>query len=150
MAKFLAGNFPTLEELSQATGKDLEKINGIGPEKAKSISNFLQEKNNQKIIRKLKDLGVKYPRGAARAKPASQKYSDQTFVFTGALKTMSRQEAESKVESLGGRASSSVSQKTDFVVVGKDPGSKSDKAKILGVKILTEDEFLKMLREGAR
>jgi DNA ligase (NAD+) len=63
---------------------------------------------------------------------------------------MSREEAESKVESLGGRASSSVSRKTDFVVVGEDPGSKSDKAKTLGVKILTEDEFLKMLRQEAR
>jgi DNA ligase (NAD+) len=150
MAKLLARNFPTLEELSRGTVKDLEKTKGIGPEKAKSIFNFFQEKNNQKIIRKLKDLGVKYPRGAARPKPVSQKFTDQTFVFTGSLKTMSREEAESKVESLGGRASSSVSQKTDFVIVGEDPGSKSDKAKTLGVKILTEDEFLKMLRQGAR
>jgi DNA ligase (NAD+) len=74
------------------------------------------------------------------------KLSGKSFVFTGGLKTLSREEAESRVESLGGKASSSVSKKTDYVVVGEDPGSKYEKAKAFGVKILSEDDFLKLLR----
>ena len=146
MAKLLAREFSDLEELSRASEERLQVIPGVGPEKAKFIFKFFQQKGNQKVIQKLKEGGVEYPRGARRPEPENQKYSGQTFVFTGALKTMSREEAESKVESMGGRASSSVSKKTNFVVGGEDPGSKYKKAQALGVKIITEDEFLKMLK----
>jgi DNA ligase (NAD+) len=122
----------------------------VGPEKAKSIFKFFQQKGNQKVIQKLKERGVEYLREARRPKPESQKFSGQSFVFTGTLQTMSREEAESKVESMGGRASSAVSKKTNFVVVGEDPGSKYEKAQALGVKIISEDEFLKMLKQDSR
>jgi DNA ligase (NAD+) len=89
---------------------------------------------------------VEYPKRPTRPKAKDLKLQGKTFVFTGGLKTLSRSEAESKVESLGGRVSSSVSKKTDFVVAGEDPGTKLEKAKILGVKILSEDELLEMLR----
>lgn len=143
MAKLLACEFPTLEELSKTPEEKLMSIREVGPQVAKSICKFFQQKNNLRVIQKLKELGVKHPPPSQRLR---KKFEGQTFVFTGALKTMSREEAESRVESLGGRASSSVSKKTDFVVVGDEPGSKYEKAKALGVKILSEEEFLKILK----
>jgi DNA ligase (NAD+) len=145
IAKLLAREFSTLEELSQASLEKLKTITGIGDEIAFSVVKFFQQKGNQKVIQKLKERGVEYP---SRPQPRSKKWEGQSFVFTGALKTMSREEAESKVESMGGRASSSVSKKTHFVVVGEDPGSKYEKAQALGVRVITEDEFLKMLKQG--
>ena len=147
MARLLAREFPDLEELSGASEQKLQMIPGVGPEKAKSIFKFFQQKGNQKVIQKLIEGGVEYP---SRPQPRGKKWEGETFVFTGSLKTMSREEAESKVESMGGRASSSVSKKTNFVVVGEDPGSKYEKAQALGVRIITEDEFLKMLKQDPR
>ena len=147
IAKLLAREFPTLEEVSQASSERLTAIKGIGKEIAASIVKFFQQKGNQKVIQKLKELGVEYPSRAARPQPKDRPWEGRAFVFTGALKTLSREEAESRVEALGGRASSSVSKKTDFVVVGEDPGSKYEKAKELGVKILSEEEFLEMSKE---
>jgi len=144
MAKLLAREFSDLEELSRASEETLKVIPGVGPEKAKSIFKFFQQKGTQKVVQKLTEGGVEYP---SRPQPGSKKWEGQSFVFTGALKTMSREEAESKVESMGGRASSSVSKKTHFVVAGEDPGSKYEKAQALGVKVITEDEFLKMLEQ---
>jgi DNA ligase (NAD+) len=144
VAKLLVREFTTLEDLSQAPLEKLTAVKGIGKEIASSIVKFFQQKGNQKVIQKLKDLGVEYPAQAAHSQPKDRRWEGKTFVFTGALKTLSREEAESRVEALGGRASSSVSKKTDFVVVGEDPGSKYEKAKELGVKILSEDEFLEM------
>ncbi|HSR13470.1 MAG TPA: BRCT domain-containing protein, partial [Thermodesulfobacteriota bacterium] len=119
-------------------------IRGIGEQIASSIVKFFQQAQNRAVIRKLRDLGVEYPAPAA-APQAGRKLDGRSFVFTGALKTMSRSDAEKRVESLGGRASSSVSKKTDYVVVGEDPGSKYEKAKQLGVKTISEEEFAKML-----
>jgi DNA ligase (NAD+) len=147
IAKLLAREFSTLEDLSQASLEKLKTITGIGDEIASSVVKFFQQKGNQRIIQKLKERGVEYP---SRPQPRSKKWEGQSFVFTGALKTMSREEAESKVESMGGRASSSVSKKTHFVVAGEDPGSKYEKAKALGVTIITEDEFLKVLKQETR
>lgn len=147
IAKLLAREFSILEDLSQASLEELKTITGIGYEIASSIVKFFQQKGNQRVIQKLKERGVEY---RSRPQPRSKKWEGQSFVFTGALKTMSREEAESKVESMGGRASSSVSKKIHYVVAGEDPGSKYEKAKTLGVTIITEDEFLKMLKQEAR
>jgi DNA ligase (NAD+) len=146
IAKLLAHEFSTLEELSQASSERLTGIKGIGEQIASSIVKFFEQKGNQKVIRKLKEFGVEVPSRPARPRPKDLKLSGKSFVFTGGLKTLSREEAESRVESLGGKASSSVSKKTDYVVVGEDPGSKYEKAKAFGVKILSEDDFLKLLR----
>ena len=145
VAKLLAREFSALEDLSQSTLEELKTITGIGDEIASSIVKFFQQPANQRVIQKLKERGVEYP---SRPQPRSKKWEGQSFVFTGVLKTMSREEAEAKVESMGGRASSSVSKKTHFVVVGEDPGSKYEKAQALGVKVITEDEFLRMLKQG--
>ncbi|MDH4264158.1 MAG: NAD-dependent DNA ligase LigA [Deltaproteobacteria bacterium] len=147
IAKLLARGFPTLEKISLASWEKLKTIHGIGDEIATSIVQFFQQKDNQKVIQKLKESGVKYPSRPLPVQPIIRKLEGKSFVLTGSLKSLSRSEAESKVESLGGRPSSSVSKQTDFVVVGEDPGSKYEKAKTLGVKILTEDEFLRMLAQ---
>lgn len=146
IARILAREFPALEELSQSSLERLTAIKGIGEEIASSIVKFFEQKGNQKVIQKLKALGVEYPSKPARLSPKARKFEGRTFVFTGTLKALSREEAESQVEALGGRASSSVSKKTDFVVVGEEPGSKYEKARELGVKILSEEEFLEMLK----
>ena len=133
MAKLLAREFSYLGRTLQGPcGKAHRPSKGIGEQIALSIVKFFQQKGNQKVIQKLKELGVEYPSRAARPQLQDRKWEGRTFVFTGALKTLSREEAESKVETLGGRASSSVSKKTDFVVVGEDPGSKYEKAKSSG------------------
>jgi DNA ligase (NAD+) len=146
-AKLLSREFSDLDELSKASVERLMTIHEIGPQVALSIFKFFQQKGNQRVFQKLKGHGVEYP---SRPQARSKKRAGQTFVFTGTLRIMGREEAESKVESMGGRVSSSVSKKTNFVVVGEDPGSKYEKAQALGVKIITEDEFLKMLKQDAR
>jgi DNA ligase (NAD+) len=150
MARLLAREFPRLDDLAQASAENLQTIREIGPQVAVSIIKFFQQKANQRVLEKLKEQGVEYPSRPLKASPARKKWDGRTFVFTGALKSMSREEAESKVEALGGRASSSVSGKVDYVVVGEDPGSKFAKAKALGVKTLTEEEFLQLLEKDKR
>jgi DNA ligase (NAD+) len=145
IAKLLADEFSTVEELAQASGERFTAIKGIGEEIASSIVKFFSQKGNQNVLRKLKEVGVEYSSRPARSRPKDLKFEGKTFVFTGGLKTMSRDEAESRVEALGGKASTSVSKKTGYVVAGEDPGSKCEKAKALGVKILSEDEFLELL-----
>lgn len=138
--------FPRLDDLSRASVEELTDVNGIGEKIASSIVKFFHQPQNQKVIRKLKELGVEHPVQAAHPQVKDRKLEGRTFVFTGTLKALSREEAESKVEALGGRASSSVSKKTDFMVAGEEPGSKYEKARELGVKILSEEEFLEMLK----
>ncbi len=148
IAKLLAREFSTLEELSEAPLEKLKAIRGVGDEIASSIVKFFHQKDNQTVVRKLKIAGVEYPTVLRKPASASLPLEGKIFVFTGGLKSLSREEAASKVESLGGRASSSVSKKTNFVVVGEDPGSKYEEAKNLGIRTLKEDEFLKMLAQS--
>jgi DNA ligase (NAD+) len=146
IAKLLTQEFSSVEELSQASSERLTGIKGIGEQIASSIVKFFEQKGNQKVIQKLKEFGVEYPPRPARPKAKELKLKGKSFVFTGGLKSLSRSEAESKVESMGGRASSSVSKKTDFVVAGEEAGSKLEKAKSLGLKILTEEDFLELIQ----
>jgi DNA ligase (NAD+) len=146
IAKLLARNFSTLEGISQSSYQELMNIKGVGNEIASSIVKFFAQKGNQRVIQKLQERGVEYPILSSPPPLKDRRWEGRTFVFTGALKTMSREEAESKVESLGGQASSSISKKTDFLVVGEAPGSKYEKARSLGVKIISEDEFLRLMK----
>jgi len=143
LAKLLARSrkIGSLGELAGASEKTLQDIKGVGPEKAKSIYKFFQQKSNQRVIQKLLESGIEYP---TRAETQKGKWEDKTFVFTGSLKTLTRSEAESRVEALGGKAVSAVSKKTDYVVAGEDPGSKYEKAQALGIRILSEEEFLEL------
>lgn len=142
IAKVLAEEFGTIEKLAESNQERLLRVKEIGPEITESITRFFAEAKNLEVLDKLKKAGIIYPKTTL---PKSGKFSGKTFVFTGTLAEFSREEAENLVEELGGRASSSVSENTDFVVIGKEPGSKAVKAKELGVKIITEEEFKKLI-----
>jgi len=145
LAQVLAEHYSSIEKLGKANEEELMNIPEIGPQVAASIVSFFKEKNNLRVIERLRAAGVKMEEEISRKVTASGRITGKTFVFTGGLQHFARDEAERLVESLGGRASSSVSEKTDFVVVGENPGSKLDKAKELGVKIISEEEFRKLV-----
>ncbi|MCP9460432.1 MAG: NAD-dependent DNA ligase LigA [Nitrospira sp.] len=147
IARVLAERFKTLDALMAADRETFEGVHEIGPEIAASLESFFKEERNRQVIRRLLDLGLEIeavPDGDRAGRPLAGK----TFVFTGGLERFSRDEAKRRVEQLGGHAASSVSKRTDYVVAGADAGSKLDKAKKLGVTILTEEEFAKLLEQS--
>lgn len=144
VARLLAKKFGSLENLMKASKEELLSIYEIGPEIAENVVAFFREKHNLDEIEKMRQAGVKATT-AVEKKEEGGPLHGKTFVFTGALQNFSRDEAKAIVEELGGRPSSSVSKNTDYVVVGENPGSKYEKAKKLGVKIITEEEFMEMV-----
>ena len=140
-ALVLAEKFGTMEALTQATEAELRELYEVGPVMAESIAGYFKLETTAAILRKLKRAGLTMKEEVAKTK-GPQLLAGKTVVFTGELERFSRSEAEKRVRELGGNATSSVSAKTDFVVVGKAPGSKATKAQKLGVKILTENQFL--------
>jgi DNA ligase (NAD+) len=143
VAKVLAGAFGSMERLQNAGEDELLAIREVGPEIAQSIRTFFGQRANVEAIERLFKGGVKYSHLKKREKGA---LAGKSFVFTGTLENLSREEAKKLVEDLGARASGSVSGKTDYVVAGADPGSKYEKAKKLGVRVLTEGEFIRLIR----
>ena len=141
-AKVLALHLSSIEDIENASEDELRKIPEIGPEIARGIAAFFRQPSNRKVLRKLMDGGLQL----TAAKRAAAGLARRKFVFTGTLENCSREEAQRLVEDLGGRATSSVSRETDFLVVGENPGSKLDDARRLGVKTISEDEFIKMVR----
>ena len=141
-AEDLARRFPRLNDFFHLSEENLMEVEGIGPEVASSVYQFFRDKKNRESIERLKKAGVKVIEPRVKEKG---KLAGKAFLFTGALKSFGRDEARDLVESLGGITASSVSKKVDFVVVGEDPGSKFDKAKELGIKTLTEEEFKKII-----
>ncbi len=147
LAAVLAENFKSIDRLKKATFEELINIPEVGPKVAESVTTFFRQPHNLEVIEELRKAGLKMEEGESKKET---RLAGLSFVFTGTLKNFTREEAKEIVESLGGKVSSSVSLKTSYVVVGEDPGSKYEKAKKLGVKILTETEFLKMVgKEGA-
>jgi DNA ligase (NAD+) len=144
----LAGRYGSLEGVMNATEEDLVTIHEIGPEVARSVSAFFADGRNRGVIESLLECGVEIEAPKKRTGP--RPLEGKTFVFTGALESFSREEARRAVESLGGRASSSVSRKTDYVVAGADAGSKLAKARALGLKVISEREFEKLIGGGRR
>ncbi len=143
--QLLAEHFSSLDELAEAKEEQLFEVTEVGPKVAAAIAEFFSESANRKIIKKLDKAGVR-PTAEKRVMK-SQKFAGKSFVFTGALANRSREEAGQLVMQHGAKVSGSVSKKTDYVVVGTDPGSKYDKAKELGVPTLTEPEFEKLVRK---
>lgn len=141
--QLLAEHFSSLEELAAANEEQLVAVNEVGPKVAAAIAEFFTEPANRQLIKKLHKAGV-HPT-AEKREVKSQKFAGKSFVFTGGMANRSREEAGELVQQHGGKVSGSVSKKTDYVVVGTDPGSKYEKAKELGVTILTETEYEKLL-----
>lgn len=142
-ADILSGEFATLDDIKNADVERLANIEGIGGIIAQSIYDFFHEERNVKMIEELKELGVN---PVSKVKPKSDKLAGKTFVLTGTLQNMTRDEASAIIKSHGGKTSSSVSKKTSYVLAGENAGSKLDKAQNLGVIILTEDDFLGMIK----
>jgi DNA ligase (NAD+) len=141
--ELLAEHFRSLDKLAEATAEELEEVPEVGPKVAASIVEFFSEPANKKLLKKLKAAGLRLAEEGK--KPRGTKLAGKTFVFTGTLAGMTREEAAALVKAQGGKESGSVSKKTDYVVVGESPGSKYDKAKSLGVAILDEAAFRKLL-----
>jgi DNA ligase (NAD+) len=142
MARVLAGAFGDIEALEKAKEDELLELDEVGPEVAKSTRQFFNNPENKRAIKELHKLGVNIRK---EKQIVSSALSGKTFVLTGGLDTMTREGAKAAIARAGGRVSSSVSTKTDFVVVGKDPGSKLTKAREMGVKTISEDEFKRLL-----
>lgn len=139
-ANDIANYFGNLNNIKRASQREIEEIDGVGPVAGKSVYKWFRNKENIEILKKLEEYGVQIE----KPKTIGNKLSGQTFVVTGTLETMSRDEAEQKIRELGGKATSSVSASTSYLVVGENPGSKLQKAEKLGVKVISEKDLVKM------
>ena len=146
MAGDLARTFGNLSTLSKASAEELQQMDGLGPNIAESIVDWFAQNANQKLLKKLKTAGV-WPEMKKDEKKKEGAFTGQTFVVTGTLPTLSRDGVKEFIESNGGKVTDSVSKKTSYLVLGEAPGSKLDKAKSLGVKVIDEAE-LRKLAEG--
>lgn len=148
IAKVLANHYGSLPAIQKATKENLQAIHEIGPEIAASVESFFREKRNLSVIQRMQELGVRVQEIQKSSDGTRKTLSGKIFVLTGTLEGMTREEAKQKIESLDGRVTSSVSKQTDYVVAGKDPGSKFDNARKLGVTIVNEEEFSKLCQSG--
>ncbi len=142
-ARDLADGFGTLDALLTADEDEVRKVAGVGPVVARSVAQFFKQPTTRKVIERCIQRGLGIAETVHRQRGP---FAGKTVVFTGSLATMSRSDAETIVRRLGGRTAASVSQSTDLVVAGEEPGSKYDKARELGIPIVSEDEFLKTAR----
>jgi len=145
VAQLIARSFGTLDHIMKASRDELESVEGVGPQIADSILRFFQDSHNRALVQRLASAGLQSEEKA----PAGGRMSGlagKTFVLTGTLSSMTRDEAKESIEALGGQVTSSVSKKTDFVVVGSDAGTKLEKAKKLGVRTIEEQEFLRLVK----
>ena len=144
-ARDLASHFGNLDALSKAGAEDLQQIEGIGPNIAEAIVDWFKRPANQKILKKLRVVGL-WPIEQGKKERGEEKLSGLTFVVTGTLPTFSRDGVKEFIESNGGKVTDSVSKKTSYLVLGAEPGSKFEKAKSLGVKIIDENELRKLVK----
>jgi len=147
VAKALARQFPSLDTIAKASIDELKAIDEVGDIIAQSVHQWFQPQQNRELVDRLRKAGLKFESDTYRARTTGG-FTGKTFVLTGTLPTLKRDEATSRIEALGGKVSSSVSKKTDYVVAGEEAGSKLDKAKELGIAILDENEFLKLCEKS--
>jgi DNA ligase (NAD+) len=145
----LAKVYPDLDYLMQATVFDLIELEGIGPNTARSISDWFARDANREVLRKLKAAGV-WPAAQLKMQASNgrQALAGKTFVVTGTLPTMSREEIKAIIQENGGRVTDSVSKNTSFLVLGENAGSKLEKARSLGVPTIDEASLLKLIQES--
>ncbi len=146
VAKILAKEFGSIEKLKQASYDDLVAIDAVGTKIAQSITEYFAQESNSDFLARLEQAGIMMQEEHTE-KQTKEAFAGKTFVLTGTMVAMDRKTAQEKIESLGGKASSSVSKKTNYVVAGENAGSKLTKAEELGITILSEDEFLRLLEE---
>src|SRR4029079_11264796 len=147
VAYVLASHFGSLDAIAAATQEELSEVNEIGPVIADSVHDFFHNVAGQKTIAELKNAGVDPRMEIAPKDESSQLLAGQTVVVTGTMQKFDRKEIEDLIVKLGGKASGSVSKKTSFLVAGESAGSKLDKAKELGVPVLTEVQFLEKIAQ---
>ena len=145
VAELVLEHFPTLEAIMNATQEELQSIPGLGPHTASAITGFFEEPRNRELVERLREGGVNLQ--PEEKVLASEKLAGLTFVLTGTLPTLTREEATELIESHGGRVTSSVSSKTSYVLAGENPGSKLAKAQKLGVPIIDEAALREMIGE---
>ena len=150
IAKVLAREFGSLEEIMSADRERFQQIREIGPEISEGLVVYWSEPHNREVIAQLQESGVQVAPGMATGDRRTSPLAGKTFVFTGGLDHFTRESAQQAVETAGARVSSSVSKKTSYLVVGRDPGSKLDQARTLGVTILTEQEFAALIGEDEK
>jgi len=150
IAKVLAREFGSLDEIMSADRERFQQIREIGPEISESLMLYWSEPHNREVIAQLQESGVQVAPGMATGDRRKSPLAGKTFVFTGGLDHFTRDGAQQAVEAAGARVSSSVSKKTSYLVVGQDPGSKLDQARTLGVTILTEQEFAALIGEDEK
>ena len=143
-AQLLSSYYSSIDELAQATEEDLKEIDGLGEKSAEAIATFFASEENMQLINRLKEYGVNTK---SKEEKSDQKFSGKKFVFTGSLEHLTRSKAGDLVKEQGGMVTSSVSKTVNYVVVGKNPGSKYDKAKKQGIPIIKEEEFLYMTKK---
>ncbi len=148
-AKDMAAHFGGMDALMGADEAAFMEVPDVGPVVAQSISQFFAEPHNREVVEQLRAAGVNWLETTPRRKPQGE-LAGRTFVLTGTLPTMSREEAKEKIEAAGGKVAGSVSKKTDYVVAGAEAGSKLNKAQELGVTILDEDDLIKLLKSTAQ
>lgn len=148
VAKKLASQFLSIDKLISANEDEISSVYEIGPSISKSLSKFFEDEHNVKLVGKLRQHGLNFTE--EKKEIEENFFLNKTFVLTGSLSNMSRDEATEKISSLGGKVSSSVSKKTFAVIAGEEAGSKLEKARSLNVRILNEEEFLRLLEEGSQ
>ncbi len=144
-AKLLAKHFGSLDQLSNASIDEIDDVYEIGPSTAKSVVDFFIDKKNIELVKKLKAAGLKFEISQENSSMVKEEFKGKVFVLTGTLQKFTRNEATELIEKFGGRTSTSVSKKTDFVLAGEESGSKLEKARKLGVKVLSENDFEQMI-----
>lgn len=144
-ARNLALHFGDVDRLMDASQEEIEQVEGIGPDRAESISEWFRDDENRRLVLELRDLGLRFELGAEE-RPLEGPLSGQTYVVTGTLERFSRDEAKKALEAKGAKVMDSVSKKTTGLVVGEGPGSKLEKARRLGVPILSEDDLRALVR----
>ncbi len=145
-AKDLARHFGGLDALMDAGVEQLQEAPDVGPVVAQSIAGFFRERHNREVIEQLRAAGVRWKEGAPARPATSGPFAGKIVVLTGTLAAMTRDQAKERIEAAGGKITGSVSKKTDYVVAGTEAGSKLDKANELGVKVLDEEQFLKLIK----
>jgi DNA ligase (NAD+) len=145
-AELLAEHFGSLDAIANATVEDLQSAEEVGPKVAESIQSFFREPENTELVERLRQAGLTFTHTVKRKKTGP--LAGKTFVLTGTLPSLSREDAKARIEEAGGKVSSAVSKKTSYVVAGEDAGSKLDKARELGVAVIGEEEFTTLIAAG--